>query len=305
MESFLLVDGHALIYRAYHAIPPFKTKAGFPTNAIYGFLTILNKTITDFNPNYLLICFDTPKPTFRNKIFKEYQSHRPKIEDNLKIQIPEIKKILKSAEILYLEKDGFEADDVLGTVSNKIKSPNIKKIILTGDKDILQLVDNTTFVLTPQIGYNKSKLFDKHEVEMKLNVKPDQIPDYKALAGDQSDNYIGAKGIGPKTASDLVREFNSIENLYENINDVKSIKVKEILIKYKKVILMAKKLALIKKDVSLSFNLNDLKFEKFNILMKSDLLRLEMMGLASRLFKEKSIKKVSQKKTSETQTELF
>src|SRR4030065_2896363 len=158
MESFLLVDGHALLYRAFFALPPFKTKSGFPTNAIYGFLTILNKAISDFNPTYLVVCFDTPKPTFRNKLYKKYQIQRPKTDLNLKIQIPVIKKILKSGKILCIEKDGFDADDLLGTIVKLVYNENIKKLILTGDKDLLQLVNSSTFVVSPHIGFNKSRL---------------------------------------------------------------------------------------------------------------------------------------------------
>jgi DNA polymerase-1 len=307
MKSFLLVDGHALIHRAYHAIPPFKTKAGFPTNAIYGFLTILNKTITDFTPEYLIVCFDTPKPTFRNKLFKDYQIKRPKAEDNLIIQVPEIKKILKSGRVLFLEKEGFEADDILGFIVHKVTNPDIKKIILTGDKDILQLVDSTTFVLTPQIGFGKSKLYDEREVENKLNVKPSQVPDYKSLAGDPSDNYIGAKGIGPKTASDLIRQFETLENLYKNIDEIKNPKTKEILKKNKDMILMAKKLALIEKNINLKFNLGDAKFSRFDEKMKKDLMRLEMRSLTTRLFDQSSNRSNNIEKSvkKEDQIELF
>ena len=217
MKTLLLVDGHALIHRAYFAIPPFKTKDGFPTNAIYGFFMILQKSINDFKPHYLVILYDTPKPTFRNKLYKNYQIHRPKSQDNMIIQIPKLKEILNKGKIFQLEKEGFEADDLIGTITTSENKNDLKKIILTGDKDIFQLVNENTFVMTPQIGFSKGLLFDKEEVIKKLKVQPIQIPDYKALAGDPSDNYPGAKGIGPKTAEKLINEFISIENLYQNL----------------------------------------------------------------------------------------
>ena len=308
MESFLLVDGHALLHRAFFALPPFKTKSGFPTNAIYGFLTILNKAISDFNPNYLVVCFDTPKPTFRNKLYKKYQIQRPKTDLNLKIQIPSIKKILKSGKILYLEKDGFEADDLLGTIVKQVRDENIKKLILTGDKDLLQLVDSSTFVVSPHIGFNKSRLFDEEEVINKLKIKPCQIPDYKALAGDPSDNYPGAKGIGPKTASQLINNFNTIENLFKKINNIRNEKLKNILIDNKDAILMAKKLALIEKNINLHFQLNKARFIGFDQAMKKELLELEMNTLVSRIFKlNPSImkEKVNKEKINEDQIKLF
>ena len=308
MESFLLVDGHALLHRAFFALPPFKTKSGFPTNAIYGFLTILNKAISDFNPNYLVVCFDTPKPTFRNKLYKKYQIQRPKTDLNLKIQIPAIKKILKSGKIFYIEKDGFEADDLLGTIVKQVRDENIKKLILTGDKDLLQLVDSSTFVVSPHIGFNKSRLFDEEEVENKLKIKPYQIPDYKALAGDPSDNYPGAKGIGPKTASQLINNFNTIENLFKKINNIRNEKLKNILIDNKDAILMAKKLALIEKNINLHFQLNKARFIGFDQAMKKELLELEMNTLVSRIFKlNPSImkEKVNKEKINEDQIKLF
>src|SRR3990167_2235098 len=212
MKTFLLVDGHALIHRAYFAIPPFKTKDGFPTNAIYGFFTILQKAIKDFNPLFLTILYDTPKPTFRNKLFKSYQIQRPKTQDDMKVQIPKLKEILDTGNVYQLEMEGFEADDIIGTITTQTNDKDLKKVILTGDKDIFQLVNSSTYVMTPQIGFNNAILYDEEQVIKKLKILPQLIPDYKALAGDPSDNYPGAKGIGPKTAANLIDEYKSVEN---------------------------------------------------------------------------------------------
>src|SRR3989338_3238311 len=267
MKTLLLVDGHALIHRAFLAIPPFKTKDGFPTNAIYGFFTILQKAIKDFSPSYLVILYDTPKPTFRKKLFKKYQIHRPKAQDEMIIQIPKLKEIFKDGSVYQLEMGGFEADDLIGTITSEIKDRDIKKIILTGDKDIL---------------------YDDEQVLKKLQVSPSLIADYKALAGDPSDNYPGAKGIGPKTAVKLINDYKSIENLYKNIEKIKDERVKKILIHNKKDVLISKELAVIKKDVKIKFDLEKSIFTGFNEKIKEELLKLGMNGLVSRLFNNKA-----------------
>ncbi len=310
MKTFLLVDGHALIYRSYFAIPPFKTKDGFPTNAIYGFFTIITKAIKDFNPTYLTILYDTPKPTFRKKLYKNYQIHRPKSQDDMIIQIPKLKEILDTGNIYQLEMEGFEADDLIGTITSNTLDKDIKKIILTGDKDIFQLINSSTYVMTPQIGFNSAILYDEEQVVRKLKITPSLIPDYKALAGDPSDNYPGAKGIGPKTAANLINEYKSIENLYKNINIIKDERVKRILIDQKENVFISKELAKIKKDVKINFDLNKSKFVGFNNKIKDELLSLGMKGLVSRLFNNK-VKQINpemqktQKTNDEQQINLF
>src|SRR3989344_4258976 len=152
MDTLLLIDGNAIMHRAFHALPPFKTKDGIPTNVIYGFFSMLHKSIADFHPNFIVVCFDTPKPTFRNKLFKDYQAQRPKISDDFITQIPLVKQALDKSEITHLEKDGFEADDIIGTIANKFKTNGIRVLILSGDRDIQQLVDQNVFVVTPKMG---------------------------------------------------------------------------------------------------------------------------------------------------------
>jgi len=193
MNTLLLIDGNALMHRAYHALPPFKTKDGTPTNAVYGFISILNKAILDFNPQNVIVSFDTPVPTFRKKMFKEYQSHRPKMEDELSQQFPIVKEVLDAGHITHLEKEGYEADDVIGTISKKFHSNGDRVLILSGDKDILQLANEKVFVVTPQLGFGKQVIYSTEEVKKRFGIEPKQIPDFKALMGDQSDNYKGAK----------------------------------------------------------------------------------------------------------------
>lgn len=288
MDTLLLIDGNAIMHRAYHALPLFKTKSGFPTNAIYGFLTMLYKATIDFNPHYLVVCFDTPTPTFRKKIYKEYQSHRPKIEDDLSTQFAPVREALDNAGIIHLEKTGFEADDLIGTISHHFDKNGIKVLILSGDRDILQLVNNNVYVITPQIGFAKSKIYQPYDVKEKFGITPDKITDYKALSGDQSDNYKGAKGIGPKTASKLIQQFHTVENLFKNVRKVDE-KLRTILEQDKKNILMSKKLATILTDVELDFKIENCVFSGFKEDLKNFLIKYEMRTLVTRLFgKEKN-----------------
>lgn len=278
------------MHRAYHALPLFKSTDGTPTNVIYGFISMLYKAINDFKPEYLASCFDTPKKTFRNKLFKDYQIQRPKIEDNFIIQIPLVKKALDEAGICRLEKDGYEADDLIGTITKIFDENKYRIIILTGDKDIFQLIKENIFVASPQLGLTNIKIFDRNEVEKKLNILPDNIVDYKALSGDPSDNYPGAKGIGPKTAIKLIKQYGTIDNIYKNLDKIQSEKIRIILKKEKENVYLSKKLATILKNVKIDFDIKKLKFNGFNNKLKSFLEKYQMISLVKRLFKEKKSK---------------
>lgn len=292
------------MHRAYHALPPFKSTDGTPTNVVYGFISMLHKAINDFKPGYLASCFDTPKKTFRNKLFKDYQIQRPKIEDNFIVQIPLVKKALDEAGIYRLEKDGYEADDLIGTITKIFDGNKYRIIILTGDKDIFQLIKENIFVASPQLGLTNIKIFDRTEVEKKLNISPGEIIDYKALSGDPSDNYPGAKGIGPKTAVKLINQYGNIKNIYENLDKIQSEKIRIILKKEKKNVYLSKKLATILKDVEIDLDIKKLKFDGFNNKLKDFLESYQMISLIKRLFKEKkSQEKIIKPKTN--QIELF
>ncbi len=295
MDTLLLIDGNAIMHRAFHALPPFKTKGGIPTNAVYGFFSMLFKTINDFNPQFVTVCFDTPKPTFRKKLFKQYQIHRPKMDDDLSSQFPLIKELLQKAGIYHEEKPGFEADDVIGTITKSVPKDQFKVLILTGDKDLMQLIDGNVYTITPQLGFSKTKIFDRKEVVAKFGIQPEQIPDFKALAGDPSDNYPGAKGIGPKTASNLIKEYHSVENLLKNIDKLPE-KIKKTITKYKKDILLSKKLAQIITDIKIKFALENAKFAGFRPELKDSLLKLEMYSLAGRFFSDRKVAEQKVKK---------
>lgn len=304
MNTLLLIDGNAIMHRAYHALPPFKSSDGTPTNVAYGFLSMLYKVVSDFKPDYVASVFDTPSPTFRNEIFKEYQIQRPKIDDDFIVQIPLVKEALDQGGIFRLEKDGYEADDLIGTISRIFDGNKHRVIIVTGDKDIFQLINDNVFVASPQLGLANIKIFDKSEVEQKLDVAPDKIVDYKALAGDPSDNYPGAKGIGPKTAAALIHKYGSIENIYANLKNIESDKVKIILEKEKGNVLISKKLATILQDVEINLDIEKLKFTGFNKKLKDFLEKYQMNSLVKRIFNEKEIKEKVEKK-EDNQIGLF
>ncbi len=303
MSTLLLIDGNAVMHRAFHALPPFKTKAGFPTNALFGFISTLNKVVDDYQPDYLLVCFDTPTPTFRKKIFEKYQAQRPKLEDELAIQFPVVKQALDAACIHHLEKPGYEADDLIGTISHYYKKNGVRVLILSGDRDILQLVDKNIYVITPQIGYSESKIYDPATVKKKFNITPEQIPDFKALVGDPSDNYPGAKGIGPKTAAKLLNQFKSIENIFKNLDKIEE-KTAKILKQYKEDVFLSYKLAKIITNVPLDFDIEKSKFKGFNQNLREFLLKYGIKSLTERMFKMKPEKKLIEKQ-KEKQIRLF
>lgn len=220
MEKLVIIDGNAIVHRAYHALPPMNSKDGEPTNAVYGFFSMLIKLLGDLEPKYLIVCFDRAKPTFRKQLYVGYQATRPKMSDDLIPQISLVHKVLDKANIAHFGIDGYEADDLIGSFSKQSGELDIETIIVTGDRDLLQLVNNKVKVLAPILGITKMELFDEEKVEEKYGLKPSQFIDYKALVGDQSDNYPGVSGVGPKTASQLLRTYNDFENLYAHIAEL-------------------------------------------------------------------------------------
>lgn len=223
-EKLVLIDGHALAYRMFFALPleSFTTKSGEPTNATYGFTrTLIDLMLADDPPKYLAVSFDLGA-TFRDDLFAEYKGTREKMPDELSVQINRIKEVIRSLNIPILELEGYEADDVLGTVARQMKSEGIPVHIITGDRDLLQLVDENTRVELPARRAGQGgEVYDAAGVLEYLGVRPDQVVDYKALVGDTSDNIPGVKGIGDKTAVKLLAEYGTLENLYAHLDDIK------------------------------------------------------------------------------------
>jgi DNA polymerase-1 len=232
MSKLVLIDGNAILHRAYHALPKTLTNSkGELTNAVYGFTSMLLRIIEDLKPTHLAVCFERKEPTVRKEEVKQYQAHRPETDKGLVDQFQKARDVLESMNIRFFEKSGYEADDLIGTMAKKAgKSKGINEvIIITGDRDILQLVDDKRKikVYMPIKGLSKSKLYGEKEVLETLKVTPKQVVDYKALVGDPSDNYPGVTGIGPKTAEKLLSEYNDYKNVYKNLNKIdKNIKRK-------------------------------------------------------------------------------
>jgi DNA polymerase-1 len=215
----VLLDSHAIIHRAYHALPEFLSSKGEPTGALYGLANMLMKIITDLKPDYIFACYDLPQKTFRHEAYTEYKAGRAKADDALISQLKSSRKIFEAFNIPIYDAPGFEADDILGTIVEKLKKDkNAKIIIASGDMDTMQLIDDKKVqVYTLKKGINDTVLYDEEAVVKRFGFKPELLPDYKGLRGDPSDNIIGIKGIGEKTATDLIVNFGTIENIYKKI----------------------------------------------------------------------------------------
>jgi DNA polymerase I len=272
-DKFIIIDGNALIHRSFHALPPLTTKNGQMVNAVYGFTSVLLKAIKEFKPAYIALTFDRKEKTFRHEEFKEYKATRVKAPDDLYKQIPLAKEVAEAMNIPIYEKAGFEADDLIGTLTRKIGS-EIEKIIVTGDMDALQLINDSTKVYTMSRGLSDSILYDAQAVINRYGLKPEQVIDYKALRGDPSDNIPGVKGIGEKTAVELLKTFGTLDNLYKKINDPKfritnyelriTDRILDLLKEHKEDAYMSRKLAEIKCDVEMAISLDDLRFGGFD-----------------------------------------
>jgi len=216
-KRIVLLDTHAIIHRAYHALPEFTGPTGAPTGALYGLVAMLLKIITDLKPDYIIACYDLPKPTIRHEVYADYKGTRVKIDDALALQLNESRKVFEAFSIPMYEREGFEADDLLGTIAEEIKSIT-DVIIASGDMDTLQLVDDERVrVYTLKKGINDTILYDEKKVFERFGFLPALIPDWKGLRGDPSDNIKGVPGIGEKTATDLITHFGSIEKIYTTL----------------------------------------------------------------------------------------
>lgn len=221
-QRLMIIDGHAMIHRAYHAVPEtLATKKGEVINAIFGFTSLLIKALNDINPDYIAMAFDLPTPTFRHQQFAQYKAHRPTLPDNMRPQFGRIREMVEAFGIPIYEKDGFEADDVLGTLARQATVEGVDTIILTGDMDTLQLVDEHVKVMAAKRGITEVVEYGIEEVQQRFGVSPEHVPDYKGLVGDTSDNIPGVKGVGEKTAKKLLAQYSGdIEQLFAHLDDL-------------------------------------------------------------------------------------
>lgn len=269
-KRLIIIDSNALIHRAFHALPPLATKKGELVNAVYGFLLVFLRAVRELKPDYIAACFDLPAPTFRHEKFKEYKAKRKPTPSELYQQIPKVKEVLSAFNVPVFEKEGFEADDIIGTITEKTAGKT-ENIILSGDLDTLQLVNENTRTYFLRKGVKDIVLYDENLVKEKYQgLPPEKLVDFKALKGDPSDNIPGARGIGEKTAIDLILKFGSLETLYKEIEENSekskeiSPKTKEILIEYKYQAFLSRFLVQIEKKADIDFNLEKCLWQKFN-----------------------------------------
>ena len=293
MKNLIIIDGNSIVNRAYYGVRPLSTKSGIPTNAIYGFMNIMLKYIDEYKPDYLCVAFDLKAPTFRHKMYDAYKAQRKGMPDDLAEQMPHLKEVLGAMNILMLSLEGYEADDIIGTVSRICDEEGIKCGIVTGDKDDLQLASNNTSVLltTTRMGQTTTDAFDDKAVFEKYGVTPEEFISVKALMGDTSDNIPGVKGIGEKTAFELIKNFHTLENLYDDINsDIIKKSAREKLTAGKEDAFLCRTLCTIDRSVPINFNVEDaLRCEADNDTLSKKLAQLELKKIAERLCAETQI----------------
>jgi DNA polymerase-1 len=283
-ETVFLIDGSAFLYRAFHAIQHLSTAKGHPTNATYGVTRILMKLIREKNPTYAAVFFDVKGPTFRHEKYADYKANRPPMPDEMAVQIPDVHRMIATLNIPVVQKSGYEADDLVGTYARIAREQGFKVVMVTGDKDFIQLISDDCILWDPM----KDIVQDKAGVEADMGIAPHQYIDVLGLAGDTSDNIPGVKGVGPKTAIKLVAEFGSIDNLYQNLDQVASKKkLHENLSIGKDIVLLSRDLATIDCHVDVTSSIADFKLKPFDNAKAFDLFQeLEFKTLA-REFAEK------------------
>jgi len=270
IKKLVIIDGNALMHRSFHALPTtLKAKDGTLTNAVYGFTSFLLKALNDLKPDYAIVTFDRKEATFRHKAYKDYKATRIKAPDELYEQFPLVKKVVASLSILTLEKAGFEADDLIGTICKQAeKKENIETIIITGDLDTLQLVSDKTNVYTMSRGLSDSIIYDKEKIKERYNLSPKQLIDYKALRGDPSDNIPGVAGIGEKGAIDLLLKYKNLDEVikaaYNNNEDIKP-RIAKLINEQTKEARLSYDLATIDKNVDIDFNWLKAQFPQFKL----------------------------------------
>ncbi|SHM56010.1 DNA polymerase I [Caldanaerovirga acetigignens] len=259
MKKIMLIDGNSLMHRAFYALPPLMTSKGIHTNAVYGFVNMLMRIIKEEAPDYIAVAFDRKAPTFRHQEYAAYKANRVKMPEELTGQFDILKQILKAMNIRYVEKEGYEADDLLGSLSKKAEEKGLLTLIVTGDKDTLQLVSPKVRVMLTRKGITELELYDIQKIKERFGIKPEAFPDLKGLMGDASDNLPGIPGVGEKTALKLLQEYGTLENILENTDALKG-KLRENILLYGEQAKSSKKLATIVRDVDLELNLEELAF---------------------------------------------
>ncbi|MAR15006.1 MAG: DNA polymerase I [Candidatus Marinimicrobia bacterium] len=273
-ERLFIIDGMAQIYRAHFAMinNPLTTKDGRHTSVIYGFLNMLFKIIRDESPDYLVIAMDSKAKTFRHEMYDEYKANRPKMPDEIAYQIPLLKEIVGYLGVELIERPGYEADDIMGSLSKIAESNDVQSYIVSGDKDMLQMVNDNIIVYAPGNRFKPTTKFKQEEVKNKMGVYPDRVIDLLSLIGDSSDNIPGVRGVGPKTAVKLIEQFDSLDKLIDNIDEIKNDRIKKLIKENIDSLSLSKKLVTIKADMDITFSREDFKFK--NIKDKDNVIKM-------------------------------
>ena len=285
-EKLFLIDGSALYYRSYFAFirNPLINSKGENTSATFGFLSSLTKLIEDERPEYIAVIFDTKEPTFRHEIYPEYKATREKMPEEMAAQFPRLIDTLSRLNFIMLDKVGYEADDIIGTVCDKYAGKDLNVYIVSGDKDMAQLVNDYVYLYNLGKMNQSSEVINREAVIEKMGLKPEQIIDWLALMGDSSDNIPGIPKVGNKTAVNILQKYESIDGLYENIDSYKEGVVKQNIIEYKEQTDLSKQLARIHLDVPLDVSLTDLKFRLWDMKVLDETLKeLEFRRLFNRM----------------------
>lgn len=282
-ERLVLVDGSAVFHRGYHGIPPLSTAEGIPTNATYGFTMMLLKVLAELKPKYAIITWDKSSDTFRKDLYPEYKIHRKKQPDDLYAQIPYTREVTEALGLPWVELDKYEADDIIGTLGRKAEKEGLETIIVTGDKDEFQLIDENTKVYTMRRGFTDTVIYDLEALRQRYGVTPKQFIDLKALMGDSSDNIPGVEGVGEKTAMNLLRQYGSLDGIYENAEDIPG-KLGERIRASKDVAYLSHKLSEIVCDAPVELDLKAAAVGKYNRQAIHELFRrLEFKTLLTKL----------------------
>jgi DNA polymerase-1 len=284
MTRLMLLDSNGLIYRGYHALPPLTTSKGELVNAVFGFCSILLRGIQDLQPEYVAACFDLPGPTFRHEQFAAYKATRAPMPDDLRSQFPKVREVVAALRIPVYEMAGYEADDVIGTITRDLDARGLDTTVVTGDLDMLQIVTEHTRLMTTRQGVDATVYYDPARIWERFELRPDQMIDYKALKGDPTDNIPGIPGVGEKTAAKLVRDFGSLEGIYGRMDEVKPDKLRDKLADAREQVFASRELSRIVRDLPITLDLEAARLSDYD---RAEVVRLfrefEFRSLIDRL----------------------
>lgn len=306
MQKLLLIDGNNLFHRAYHGLPPLTDKTGENANAVFGFSNMLLKSVDELKPTHIACAFDTKAPTFRHVEFQAYKAQRTAPPPDLYPQLPKVKKVLDAFGVKFFEKAGYEADDLLASVAIRFLNELDSVTILSGDRDLLQMVDGKIKVQAPGWNLKDATLYGSAEVVEKYGITPEQMVDWKALTGDPSDNIPGVAGIGPKTATDLLQKYKTVEGIFEHLDEIGE-KVKAKLEVGRDNAIAAKKLIALDTTIDLDVALSGLKYQPDMEIVIGEFEQLGFKSIVGKLrgAKMPEVSKVENKSEDSNQLELI